>query len=166
MSMKIQDIINKLKLEPHPEGGYYRENYRSTQIIPGYAWLPTRSGPRVSVTSIYFLLETDQVSKWHRLKSDELWYYHMGEPVLIHTFNHQGEYKALTLGINLDLHQKPQVLLTAGTYFGAELLEKTSFSLIGCMVTPGFEFADFELITIEKLKKLTSNHSEIIERLG
>lgn len=166
MKFTAQEIIKNLKLEPHPEGGYYREIYRSTQVIPGDSWIPRRSSPRVSATSIYFLLNKSQVSKWHRLKSDELWFYHSGNPILIHTFNHQGEYHAVHLGMDLLQGQRPQVLIPAGTIFGAELMDKQSYSLIGCLVSPGFEFSDFELVSPNQIEKINSELSPLIRRLG
>jgi predicted cupin superfamily sugar epimerase len=136
-------FIEKLGLEKHIEGGYYRETYRSKVSHEN----------RSLSTSIYFLLKSGQVSKFHKLKSDEIWYYHHGSPILIHMINKEGEYSQGILGINSD-QESPQLIIPADTIFGAEPVDRESFSLVSCMVSPGFDFEDFTLYSTQELIKM------------
>ncbi len=166
MNSKALKWIDRLKLESHPEGGYFKEIYRSTQEIPKDALSPKREDPRQSATSIYFLLAEHQVSQWHRLKSDEIWYYHAGSPILIHTITPSGNYSISRLGTDFEKGELPQVILDAETIFGAELEDKSSFGLVSCMVSPGFDFRDFEMLTYDTLQELFPLIKEEIPKLG
>ncbi|MCF2140007.1 MAG: cupin domain-containing protein [Candidatus Lokiarchaeota archaeon] len=165
MNSEVKIWIEKLSLTPYPEGGYYRESYRSSQIIPGNVYVPPRSENRVSATSIYFLLEGDQHSSWHRLNSDEIWYFHSGTTVIIHTFSQEGKYCRFFLDNQLQPNHYPQILISAGTIFGAELLDNSQYALMGCMVTPGFDFTDFSIISHQELLIKYPNLSTIILKL-
>jgi uncharacterized protein len=158
-------FISKLGLEPHIEGGYYKEIYRNSFEIPNDEYPMSFDGRRALSSTIYFLLESGQVSKFHKLKFDEIWFYHHGCPILIHIIDEKGEYQTATLGLNLIAGEKPQVLLPAGVIFGAEPLEENSFSLVSCMVSPGFDYRDFALFSQENLSLLYPKHTEIIKKL-
>lgn len=158
-------IIKKLELIPHPEGGYYRESYRSTELIKDRS-LPERySGNRSFSTSIYFLLNREDKSHFHRILSDEIWHFYSGSALLIHCIDDNGNYILHRLGNNLDKEERPQITIKHSTWFAAEVEEKDSYALIGCTVAPGFEFQDFELGTKEKLLELFSKHSDLIKKL-
>ena len=159
------DWIRALDLQPHPEGGFFREIYRAGEKI-GQAALPPRyAGERSFSTSIYFLLTNGQPSRFHRLKSDEIWHFYEGSPVVVHTFRPGGAYAAITLGRAASAGQVFQTVIRAGGWFGAEILAPDSFALVGCTIAPGFEFDDFEPGRREDLLAVFPAHREIIERL-
>jgi len=152
--------IKYLSLIPHPEGGYYSENYRS-----GNEYIDLKySGPRNLATSIYYMLDSNQVSKLHRLKSDEIWYFHYGSPLRVHVFN-TNSYDFFTLGTNFRENQLLQLVIPAGAIFGAEVLEQNSFTILGCMVSPGFHFNDFELIRVESILANFPALNSVIQKL-
>ena len=157
--------INKLDLIKHPEGGYYKEIYRSEEVIAKEA-LPGRySAERNVSTSIYFLLAKAQVSHLHKLQSDEIWHFYYGHSLTIYMIDEKGKYAEQKLGRNLDEGEALQFVIPKSTWFAAEVNDKNSFSLIGCTVAPGFDFADFELAKREELIKLFPQHKSIIESL-
>ncbi len=157
--------IKKLNLLQHPEGGYYREIYRSAEKIRKDS-LPVRfEGSRCFSTSIYYLLQGREVSYLHRIKSDEVWHFYQGSPLAIHLFRGDGSYLLLKLGNDFEKGQVFQAVVPSGTWFGAEVMNQDSYSLVGCSVAPGFDFADFELGQREELLALYPQHREIIEKL-
>ena len=152
----IESIIEKLHLQPHPEGGYYKETYRSIDTC--------LDDSRNLQTAIYFLLTSDNVSHFHRIKSDEIWYFHAGSPLIVHTLTEKGHTKHL-VGNDLLAGQTPQLLVPKDTIFGSSVLEKDSYSLVSCSVAPGFDFADFELFSKEELMQDYATFEEIIDLL-
>ena len=156
--------IQHYNLQPHPEGGFFRETYRSVletekKNLPiGY------DDDRHLSTSIYFLLRSGEKSKFHRLRSDEMWYYHYGSALKIILIDQEGNKHNRLLGPNIEKAEKLQVLVPGGTVFAAEVSEKESYSLIGCMVSPGFEYADFELFAQDDLIQAYPQHRELITR--
>lgn len=142
-------FIEKLNMIPHVEGGYYKESLRDDSTL----W-----------SSIYFLLETGEVSHFHRLKSDEVWYYHSGTPLTIYMISPEGERIDCELGLDIDKGEMPQVLVPKGYIFGSAQNEE-GYSLVGCMVAPAFKFEDFELFERKVLATLYPEHEEIITRL-
>lgn len=165
-SNKVEYWVSNLGMSPHPEGGYYKETFQSEEQISDNELTVNFEGKRKLYTSIYFLLTSDDVSHFHRLKSDELWYYHGGSPLSIHVIDESGEYKEIKLGMNLAAGEVPQVLVKKNSIFGSSVLEMDTFSLVGCMVSPGFEFQDFELFTQKELMKDYPQHKEIIMKLA
>jgi predicted cupin superfamily sugar epimerase len=159
-------FISEFRLESHVEGGYFKEVYRSSIEISGGEIFDSFEGKRNLSTTIYFLLKSGQVSKFHRLKSDEIWFYHYGCPMIIHTIDDKGEYQAFRLGINPGKKEKPQVQIPSGFIFGAEPAENNSFSLVSCMVSPGFDFRDFIMFDEKQLALMYPQHGEIISRLS
>jgi len=151
-----EQIIETLGLLPHPEGGFYKETYRSELTLEGQE--------RELLTSIYFLLTSENVSKFHRIKSDELWYFHAGSPLIVHALSERGHEQHL-LGLDLSKGQQPFLWIPKNTIFGSNVLEKDSFSLVSCAVAPGFDFRDFELFDRETLLEAYPEHREIVERL-
>ncbi len=158
--------IRRLDLKPHPEGGFYREIYRSPEIVPR-AGLPERfPGDRTLATSIYFLLARGQISRFHRLRSDEIWHLYEGGPVVLHVLEPGTGHRRLLLGREAKEEQAHQIVLRAGCWFGAELVPPADFVLAGCTLAPGFEFEDFELGRRRDLMAAFPAHVDIIERLA
>ena len=139
--MTAQEYVSKLEMLPHPEGGFYKECFRSKQSIQ----FPDFEGERSVSTSIYFLLEKGQTSALHRIKSDEIWYFHDGQTLEIIELDEQGNEKITLLGKNLMSGEVLQHVVPAGIWFGARLAPNSEFCLVGCQVSPGFDFRDFEL---------------------
>ncbi|RYU83261.1 cupin domain-containing protein [Hymenobacter persicinus] len=137
--MTAPDIIHHLRLLPHPEGGYYRETYRSA------AGLRTAEGqPRSVSTAIYYLLENEDKSHFHRIKSDELWFFHQGQTLEIVVLDGP-EPTTILLGSDFSRGEVPQAVIPAHAWFAARLRHPAGFALVSCTVAPGFDFADFEL---------------------
>jgi hypothetical protein len=158
--------IDTLSLLPHPEGGWYRETYRCRETIPGTG-LPQRFGsPRSFSTAIYFLLASGQFSAWHRIKSDELWFFHAGCPLAIHCLTADGGYHTISLGNTPDQGQSLQAMVPAGSWFAAQPLAANSFTLVSCTVAPGFDFSDFEMGERHELLTMFPRQREIIEQLS
>lgn len=158
-----ETIIKILGLMPHPEGGYYKEIYRSEEILRSDA-LPERySGQRNFSTSIYYLLKSGQISQFHKIKSDEIWHFYSGSSVIIHCLNKEGYNKA-AVGKNIEEGENFQVVIKAGTWFAAEVNDKISYSLIGCTVAPGFDFNDFILASRDELVKDYPVFEDLIKR--
>lgn len=159
-------FINKLGLEAHVEGGYFKEVYRNELEISTEAYPIPFEGERALSTTIYFLLKSGQVSKFHKLKFDELWFYHYGCPVMIHMLDEKGGYQKLELGLDLEKGEMPQVLVPANVIFSAEPLAEDSFSLVSCLVSPGFDFRDFILYDGNTLSEMYPEHEEVIRRFN
>jgi uncharacterized protein len=156
-------LINTLGLQPHPEGGYFRETYRSKEGATG---LPERyKGSRVFSTAILFLLPAGSKSRLHRLKSDELWHFHLGGPLKVVEISPEGKLTETLMGPELGQGQVFQHAVPAGSWFGAEPVEGTAFSLVGCTVAPGFDFADFEMGERGALARLFPKAEAAIKRL-
>ena len=155
--------VRRLQLLPHPEGGHYREVYRSKDAIGGEA-LPKRFGASRSLsTAIYFLLEGSSFSAFHRLKSDELWHHYHGAPVTLHLLDSEKGYSKVVLGGVRN--GEWQIVISAECWFAAELEETDSFALVGCTVAPGFDFADFEMARQDDLIGLFPDQQPLISRL-
>lgn len=161
-----QYYISKLGLEPHPEGGYFKRTFESQGQITDQELTVDFEGKRMLYTSIYFLLTSNDVSHFHRLQSDELWYYHAGSPLSVHMIDENGEYTEHKLGLHLEKGEVPQVLVPKNTIFGSSVKDRETFSLVGCMVSPGFEYQDFELFTQEELLLKYPQHKEIIMKIA
>ncbi|MFZ0477527.1 MAG: cupin domain-containing protein [Terriglobales bacterium] len=160
--------IQKLDLTPHPEGGYYRQTYRSSLLLAKHALPPEFGGERAASTAIYFLLDEPNFSAFHRLRSDELWHFYLGKPLLIHVIEANGGYSAIRLGSDPDAGEVLQAVVRAGRWFASELAPEEApvrFALVGCTVAPGFDFEDFELARREDLRHRYPLHGDIIARL-
>lgn len=142
--MSQKQIIEALDLSPHPEGGYYRETYRSKQKII----LPDGS-ERMAGTGIYFLLTEGELSDWHRVRSDELWHFYHGDSLALEIISHRGEFRQLRLGNDFSDGVALQQLVPQNCWQRAYSTGR--YSLVGCTVSPGFEFEDFEMIKASEL---------------
>lgn len=160
-----QQIIDKYQLLAHPEGGWYKETYKSEELVAQSA-LPERfNGDRYFSTAIYFLLESGNFSAFHRIKSDECWHFYMGEPLTIFVFEPKGSFKEIQLGSNIHNGEVFQYVVPANSWFASRPTKNNSYSFVGCTVSPGFDFKDFELNDAEPLIKLYPDHSDLIRSL-
>lgn len=151
MKTTAKDLIQHLGLLPHPEGGYYRETYRSDLILRAEGLPKEFRGNRSASTAIYFLIEKNNFSALHRIKSDETWHFYVGDPLEVIEINEKGELKKTNIGSGLERGELFQYTVKANTWFGSRVLEGGEFSLVGCTVAPGFDFQDFEMAKREQL---------------
>lgn len=155
---RAADLVKSLDLTAHIEGGYYRRMYTGKHtLIHGQA--------RFLCTSIYYVLNGSEVSKLHRLKSDELWFFHEGSSFIIHGFLPNGTYTNWILGSNISGGELPQVMIPAGTIFGSHLTDISSYGFVSCVVSPGFDFQDFEIIDRQYLMPNFPDQTSVIEKL-
>ncbi len=151
-----------LGLELHPDGGYYRETYRSGTWLSRESLPPGFSGPRRSSTAIYFLLDGRGFNHLHRLKADELWHFYTGSSLTLHLIYPDGEYSRIHLGPDIEAGQVFQGIIPAGCWFGARVDDPESFALVGCTVSPGFDFEDFEMGDRTHLLARYPQHTAVI----
>ena len=157
--------IDRLKLEPHPEGGYFKEIYQADELIPADA-LPDRySGSRHFSTSIYYLLESSDISRFHILQTDELWHFYTGQTVTVHLLDEIAGYYRILLGNEPERETIFQVSIPRNTYFGASINQANGFALVGCTMAPAFEFEDFELAERTDLLEKFPAQKDIIDKL-
>ena len=156
----IQRLVDQLQLQPHIEGGFYRETYRSKESINN-----AQGQIRHLSTLIYFLLPSGRYSKFHKIASDEIWLYQQGAPVAIHLLLEDGTHKIEVLGQDINNGEQLQVIIPAGTLFGAEVVGENTFALSACMVSPGFDFADFQLMEKDELIEMFPQHTSIINHI-
>lgn len=160
-----RSYIDFYGLHPHPEGGYYKETYRSPESIVHSA-LPQRfGGARSFSTAIYFLLERGNFSAFHRIQSDECWHFYAGQTLWIHIIHPDGAWQTVHLGNDPGKGETFQYVVPAGCWFASEPAPHTAFSFVGCTVAPGFDFADFELAEGDALADAYPQHREEIRRL-
>jgi predicted cupin superfamily sugar epimerase len=157
--------IRELKLEPHPEGGYFRQTYRSDVMIARAALPQAFGGARAASTAIYFLLEGKNFSAFHRLRSDELWHFYAGSPLAVQVIDREGKCSTILLGNDPDAGQVFQAVVRAGCWFASHVADWRSWALVGCTVAPGFDFADFEMGKRGDLVQEYPQHREMIGRL-
>jgi len=155
--MNSHDIIHTLQLKPHPEGGFYAETYRSDEFTRN------KNGEKRNVsTAIYFLLKDADKSNFHRIQSDELWFFHQGAPIEIVTIQN-GRAASVILGNHIEGGELPQTTIPSNTWFGAKLKDGKGYSLVSCTVAPGFDFLDFELADRNQLLKEYPHLKALIE---
>lgn len=159
IDQEVKKLIEHFRLSPHPEGGYFREIYRSREEIPADVLTEKYSGVRSAGTAIYYLLNGNDFSAFHRIKSDELWFLLQGSDLLIHTLENGSAQKSI---LN---KAEPARLIPAGKWFAAELQDKNTYALVSCVVVPGFDFKDFEMGSTEKLISLFPEAQKLIRRL-
>lgn len=151
-------------MQPHPEGGWYKETYRSEGTISS-AELKDFNGDRSFSTGIYFLLTADNFSAFHRIKSDEMWHFYEGDGLRIHEIATNGSYTEHRLGLDLENGERPQLTIAANSWFASEVAEGKSWCLVGCTVSPGFDFQDFEMAERSLLASEFPQHTQVINRL-
>lgn len=159
--MDVLQLIDQLQLQPHPEGGYYKQTYRSNETVQ-----LANGQIRHLSTSILFLLTPQSPSHFHQLTSDEIWYYHQGVPLSVHMLLPNGNYQCIKMGIGKECFV--QYTVPKGTIFGSsvESIDEKAYSLVSCSVTPGFTFEDFKLFTQDELLAIYPKHKDIIKKLA
>lgn len=158
MQCESKGWVEYYQMEKHPEGGYFKEVYRSVN-----KFIPNEIGEeRNYSTSILFLLHRGDVSHFHRIKSDEVWYYHAGAACLIHVIDEKGKFATHVLGPNFKNGETLQLVVPAGHIFASE--SSDNYSLVGCMVSPGFDFKDFQLFTTNTLLNRFPEHEQIVRK--
>lgn len=157
--MTIEELVKKLDLKSHPEGGFYSETYRSAETLS----VPD-VGERNLSTGIYFLLTAGNFSAFHRIRSDEMWHFYAGDPITVHIL-HEGSYSKLRIGPVDQEGCLPQGMVPAGAWFASEVEGDGQYSLVGCTVSPGFDFEDFELAEQAQLNSEFPEHEALIKRL-
>ncbi len=148
--------IEKLGLEKHPEGGWFKEVYRSADIVQ------TPSGDRSAGTSIYYLLENNDFSALHRIKSDEIWHYYAGNSAIEIIWIEKNMLKSVKIGKDFDFGECFQFVVPKNSWFAARLVNNTGFALVGCSVSPGFDFSDFELANEKVVEQFSEISSELL----
>ena len=164
--LTAQEIIQKLGLVAHPaEGGFYRETYRSDEEIP-VGSLPGRyRSPRAFSTAIYYLLTPETCSRMHRLQSDEIFHFYLGDPVKMLLLHPDGSSEEIVLGQDINAGQQLQVIVPKNTWDGSFLMSGGRFALLGTTVSPAFEFADYEDGERDGLIKMYPGKKDLILRL-
>jgi len=156
--MDVKELILKLQLKVHPEGGYYRETYRSAGNVT------TGNGKMRNIsTAIYYLLENEDKSHFHRIQSDELWFFHQGQPLEICVI-HGDVLTIIHLGNDIENGEVPQAIIPANCWFAASVENSAGYSMVSCTVAPGFDFSDFELAGRENLIQQYPHLKNIIEK--
>lgn len=161
----VKQLIEQYNLQPHPEGGWYKETYRSSEQVTRAA-LPARfTGSRPLSTAIYFLLEQGNFSAFHKIKSDECWHFYAGDPLQVYVIQKNGSLDIITLGNNAGKRQLFQYVMPAECWFASRPAPESSFCFVGCTVSPGFDFADFEMAKAAILSVAYPQHEKIIKQL-
>lgn len=161
----VEHLIQFYELLPHPEGGFYKETYRSGVTIDATALPVTFNGRRNIATAIYFLLHGRQFSAFHRIKSDEIWHFYAGGPLLIYVIDNSGKCNIIHLGNNITKGETMQAMVPAGSWFASKPSNYSDFSFVGCTVSPGFDFEDFELAKAAELSAQFPQHASLIQSL-
>lgn len=159
--------VEEFNLQPHPEGGFYAETYRAAEEIPAEA-LPVRFGARARSfsTGIYFLLEQGHFSAFHRIKSDEMWHFYAGEALDIFVLDQNTEeLKVIRLGNDPEKGETFQAVVPAGSWFASRPAAQSRYALVGCTVSPGFDFEDFEMADRNSLAKEFPQYANLINEL-
>jgi predicted cupin superfamily sugar epimerase len=163
--MFVKELIDHYQLLPHPEGGWFKETYRSKKTISSSNLSPEFSGDRSFSTAIYFLLEQGNFSAFHRIKSDECWHFYAGESLLIYIINEIGELTTVHLGSDIRNGEVYQFVVPANNWFASIPSAQANFCFVGCTVSPGFDFYDFELAHAEDLISQFPQHKDLIVSL-
>jgi len=164
--MDAQDIIKHYSMQPLPdEGGYYVETYRASEKIPHNALNSRYNGDRHHSTSILYLITPTSFSKMHRVKSDEIFHFYLGDPVEMLQLKPDGTSQLLTMSQDIKASHKQQVIVNNGIWQGTKIIGDGKFALLGCTVSPGFEFQDYETGTYKELAKNFPSHHQLIKEL-
>ena len=164
--LTIEQLIKKLDLEKHPEGGYFKETYRSEMTISESSLPSEFESDRHVSTCIYFMLTSDEFSAFHKVNQDEIWHFYMGDRIILHMISPEGDYSKVNIGSDFSSGEVPQFVVPAQHWFAAEVEKENGFALVGCTVAPGFDFKDFELAEREQLQKTFPKHSDLIKKFS
>jgi predicted cupin superfamily sugar epimerase len=163
--MTAEKLIAHYSLLPHPEGGWYKETYRSTNNIIQSALPSYFTEERVFSTAIYFLLEQGNFSAFHKIKSDECWHFYAGQTLLVYVINTEGKLDIIKLGLDIENGEVFQYIVPANCWFASIPADHAEFCFVGCTVSPGFDFNDFELAKADDLIIEFPNLSDEIKKL-
>jgi predicted cupin superfamily sugar epimerase len=162
---EAEKIAEILDMQPHPEGGYYKETYRSEGSISEVDLDYNIEGKRNYCTGIYFLLTSESFSAFHRINQDEMWHFYKGSSLNLHIISKNGEYSHVIIGNDLEKGEVPQFVVKARDWFASEVADGGHYALVGCTVSPGFDFRDFELPKRDFLISKFPQHSDLITKL-
>ncbi|WP_164019196.1 cupin domain-containing protein [Pyxidicoccus trucidator] len=154
----VDELVRRLGLVPHPEGGFYKETYRAALAVK------TPRGVRSAGTAIYYLLPRGSFAAWHRVTSDEVWHFYDGHPLELLLVGAGGQVERVVLGRDVTRGERPQVVVHAGVLQAA--VPRGEYALVGCTVAPGFDFADWEMPSAESLVALYPEQAELMRRLA
>jgi len=157
--------VSALSLTPHPEGGFFKETYRASDLIPVGTFGDRFDGPRNVATGIYYLLESGDFSAFHRIRSDEMWHFYAGGALELHIL-HEGRHDAIRIGREIHRGEVLQYVVPAGAWFAATPVTGVAYSLLGCTVSPGFDFADFEMANSTELAHQFPGFAHLISRFS
>jgi predicted cupin superfamily sugar epimerase len=161
----LKEILTKLDLAPHPEGGFYKETYRSEGFIKKDSLSEIYSGERNYSTCIYFVITSASFSAFHKIHQEEIWHFYLGSSITIHLISPDGEYSAVVLGADILNGEVPQYVVKGEWWFAVTVNEEESYALTGCTVAPGFNFDDFILPSqkelLETFPKLSKEITEL-----
>lgn len=160
MKDRVSDLINRLGLKQHPEGGFFVETFRSEHLVE----LAEDRGSRNLCTVIYYLLSGDQFSSFHAIRSDEIWHFYLGSSATLHIIKDDGRLDEIRLGVKADKGEIFQVVINANSWFAASVNDTSSYSLMGCTVAPGFDFRDWTPASRNELSIKYPQHKEIIRK--
>ncbi len=160
---EVNRLIDRFTLQPHPEGGYYASTYQSSVQIPKEALPAGFGGIRPISSAIYFLVEQNNFSAFHRIQSDECWHFYEGDALGLHCLSPNGSYRFIALGRGPQCVY--QYVVPAGDWFAAEPMPGSLYSFVGCTVSPGFHFEEWELADKQQLLKDYPTFHELIHRL-
>ena len=155
LAKTAQYWIDQLDLTPHPEGGWYKETFRSDVQYDG----------RSVATGIYFLLTAENVSNFHRIDAEEMWHFYAGDPLTVHIIDGSGDYATMSIGPDIDGGQQFQAVVPANVWFGSSVDKPEGYALVGCTVSPGFEFDSFELAGRAAMLGEFPQHEVVIKQL-
>ncbi len=160
-----ESIIKKLELEPHPEGGYFKETYRSEGKILESQLPDVFEGDRNYSTCIYFLLTSETFSAFHKINQEEIWHFYKGETIQLWMISEEGKLSEVRIGNAIENGEVPQFVVPKNYWFAAKVIQLKSYALVGCTVAPGFDFKDFTLPTREELINKFPQHQDLITKL-
>ena len=163
MSSRIDYLVHRLSLQPHPEGGFYAPAFRSEQQIETTSLNGNWKGPRSLYSSIFFLLTANHHSSWHRIASDEIWHLYEGDDICVHILHPDGTYSLERLS-NKAGKEKFSAIVKAGCWFASHCEGALGYALSGCTLAPGFDFEDFELGNTQELIKVYPEYAKIIKK--
>jgi predicted cupin superfamily sugar epimerase len=163
--MTAEKLISHYSLLPHPEGGWYKETYRSANTILQNSLPSNFNDGRVFSTAIYFLLEQGNFSAFHKIKSDECWHFYSGQTLLVYVINEEGKLDIIKLGSDIENGEVYQYVVPANCWFASIPASHAEFCFVGCTVSPGFDFNDFELAKANDLINEFPTVSEEIKKL-
>jgi len=162
---EAEKIIQRLELEPHPEGGYFKETYRSEGKILENQLPDVFDGDRNYSTCIYFLLTSETFSAFHKINQDEFWHFYKGSAIQLFMISEKGKLSEVIIGNNLENGEVPQFVVPKNYWFAARIIQPESYALVGCTVSPGFDFRDFTLPSRAELLEKFPQHEKVITQL-